>query len=97
MNKQAMIRKLGLIVLSAFGVADNGGDSSAEMRVRLDAPVAQITQVRTSIKFDFGTGPVAPGYVQVLPTTVFSLQRGYGFEPGAPVSCIRARQGRATR
>ena len=53
-----MIRKLGLIVLSAFGAAHNGWDSSAGMHIRFDAPAAQITKVRTSFKFDFGAGPV---------------------------------------
>ena len=88
MNKQAMIRKLGVIVLSAFGAADNGGKSSVDMRISFDAPATQITQVRTSFKFDFGPGAVAPGYVQVLPATSYSRELGYGFEPGANVSCV---------
>jgi lysophospholipase L1-like esterase len=50
---------------------------------------AHFTQARlTKFKFDFGPGPVAPGNTQVLATTVYSAQRGYGFEPGAKVSCI---------
>jgi lysophospholipase L1-like esterase len=50
---------------------------------------AQLTPApRTSFKFDFGPGPVAPGYTQVLSTTVYSAQRGYGFEPAAKVSCV---------
>jgi lysophospholipase L1-like esterase len=40
------------------------------------------------LKFDFGPGPVASGYTQVLPTTVYSKRRGYGFEPGAHISCF---------
>jgi hypothetical protein len=39
----------------------------------------------TSYKFDFGSGPVAPGYTQVLPTHIYSPQAGFGFEPGAKV------------
>jgi lysophospholipase L1-like esterase len=39
-------------------------------------------------KFDFGPGPAAPGYVQVLPTTVYTDATGYGFEPGAQVTGI---------
>lgn len=35
-------------------------------------------------KFDFGSGQVAPGAKQVLPTTLFSTETGYGFEPGTP-------------
>jgi lysophospholipase L1-like esterase len=39
-------------------------------------------------QFDFGPGKIAPGYTQVLPTTVYSKELGYGFEPGAVVSCL---------
>lgn len=41
-----------------------------------------------TLKFDFGSGAVAPGYTQVLPESVFSSQRGYGFEPGEHVSSV---------
>lgn len=33
-----------------------------------------------SRKFDFGSGPVAAGYTQVLPETKYNPQTGYGFE-----------------
>ena len=39
-------------------------------------------------QFDFGPGRVAPGYTQVLPATIYSKELGYGFEPGAAVSCV---------
>jgi lysophospholipase L1-like esterase len=39
-------------------------------------------------KFDFGPGKVAPKYRQVLATTLYSKESGYGFEPGASVSCL---------
>src|SRR2546425_13324706 len=38
--------------------------------------------------FDFGPGKVAPGYKQVLATTIYSKELGYGFEPGAKVTCL---------
>ncbi len=41
-----------------------------------------------AFKFDFGPGAVAPGYVQVLPATVYSSALGYGFEPGATVTGV---------
>jgi len=41
----------------------------------------------TSFKFDFGPGKIAPGYIQILPTAVYTKELGYGFEPGAVVSC----------
>jgi len=34
-------------------------------------------------KFDFGAASAAPGYTNVLATTVYSDDLGYGFEPGA--------------
>ena len=40
-----------------------------------------------SLKFDFGPGKVKSGYRQVLPTTVYTKEIGYGFEPGAQVTC----------
>ncbi|HVU32907.1 MAG TPA: rhamnogalacturonan acetylesterase [Opitutaceae bacterium] len=41
-----------------------------------------------SLKFDFGPGPVAPGYTQVLPDMSCTSARGYGFEPGAKVEGV---------
>ena len=41
-----------------------------------------------NFKFDFGPGPVAPGYAQVLPATVYTPERGYGFAPDSSVSCL---------
>lgn len=40
----------------------------------------------THLKFDFGTGKAAPGYAQVLPTTIYSKELGYGFEHGATIT-----------
>lgn len=31
-------------------------------------------------KFDFGSGAVKPGYIKVLPETVYTPEQGYGFE-----------------
>ena len=39
-------------------------------------------------RFDFGPGDKAPGYTQVLPTTVYTPERGYGFEPGTVVTGV---------
>lgn len=44
----------------------------------------------TALRFDFGSGPVAPGWTGVDASTVFSHARGYGFEPGStPVAVDR--------
>ena len=40
-----------------------------------------------TLKFDFGPGRVRDGYRQVLPATVYTKELGYGFEPGARVTC----------
>jgi lysophospholipase L1-like esterase len=41
-----------------------------------------------NLKFDFGPGKVKREYAQVLETTIYSKERGYGFEPGSTVSCL---------
>lgn len=51
----------------------------------LIAGFASAQTTHTSYQFDFGPGKVAPGYTQVLPTTVYSPEAGYGFEPGANI------------
>ena len=45
------------------------------------------------LKFDFGPGNVASGYTQVVAGKTYSKELGYGFEPGANISCF-ARGGR---
>jgi lysophospholipase L1-like esterase len=44
---------------------------------------AQVTD--GNLKFDLGPGPVAPGYVKVTPSTLYTKERGFGFEPGSKV------------
>jgi lysophospholipase L1-like esterase len=39
-------------------------------------------------KFDFGPGAVKKGYTQVLPESVYSKEKGYGFFPGAELKGI---------
>jgi len=46
------------------------------------------THISQSLHFDFGPGRVAPGYKQVTPTTIYSKELGYGFEPDSSVSCV---------
>jgi lysophospholipase L1-like esterase len=40
------------------------------------------------MRFDFGPGPVQPGYAQVVPDTLYTPDRGYGFEPGEIVRSV---------
>lgn len=41
-------------------------------------------EVALPAHFFFQSGTLAPGILQVLPTTVFSAETGYGYEPGSP-------------
>ncbi len=66
---------LALICALSTGAADVRAQGAAG---RSDTP---------SLKFDFGPGKVKDGYRQVLPTTVYTKELGYGFEPGAQVTC----------
>jgi lysophospholipase L1-like esterase len=43
---------------------------------------------RSSYKFDFGSGKLAPGYIQVTPGTKFSYESGYGFDQGSVVESV---------
>ncbi len=38
------------------------------------------------VKFQFGSGQVAPGYTQVSPDLTYTKKGGFGFEPGAAVT-----------
>jgi lysophospholipase L1-like esterase len=46
---------------------------------------------KTSYKFDFGTGSVAPGYRQVLPSATYATERGYGFDFGTTVTAVERK------
>lgn len=43
------------------------------------AQVRPAGQASSRLKFDFGSGKVASGYTQVLPTTKYTKEKGYGF------------------
>ena len=43
--------------------------------------------LRRPMKFDFGSGKVAAGYTQVLSGSFYDKEKGFGFEPGANVTC----------
>lgn len=46
---------------------------------------AQTAKIR---RFDFGAGKPAAGYTAVAATDIYSQEIGFGFEPGAKVSCV---------
>ncbi len=58
------------------------------LSLALSAGLVHAQTNRPTYKFDFGPGKVAAGYTQILPTTIYSKDVGYGFEPGATVSCL---------
>jgi lysophospholipase L1-like esterase len=43
-----------------------------------------------TLRFDFGPGKVAKGYTQVLATTTYTNELGYGFDLGSKVHCAGA-------
>jgi lysophospholipase L1-like esterase len=47
---------------------------------------AQEPGSKTSFKFDFGSGRVQPGYIQILPETKYTAQTGYGLDFGSTVT-----------
>jgi len=50
--------------------------------------LAPSAEVPAAFRFDFGSGAAAEGYIQVTPETVYSDDRGYGFEFGAAVTAV---------
>jgi len=48
----------------------------------------QAQSSQPNLKFDFGPGKVAAGYTQVVAETIYDKNSGYGFEPGANISCV---------
>ena len=50
------------------------------------SPTKVVGSNPTSLKFDFGPGEVKAGYRQVLPTTLYTKELGYGFETETSVA-----------
>jgi lysophospholipase L1-like esterase len=46
------------------------------------------TKSTVSRKFDFGPGALQQGYLRVTEQSVYSPETGYGFEPGAQITCL---------
>jgi lysophospholipase L1-like esterase len=44
-----------------------------------------------NLKFDFGNGKIAKGYKQVLPTDIYSAEKGFGFDFGSTVKSIERK------
>jgi len=54
---------------------------------------AQLANV--PMKYDFGPGKVQSGYTQVLPETIYTPEKGYGFWPGAQLTGVERKSGNA--
>jgi len=64
-----LIRSAGLLTMALVHAGLTGSTARAE----------------ETLRFDFGPGPVATGHVKVTPSTVYTKERGFGFEPGSKV------------
>lgn len=53
--------------------------------------------ISVPLKYDFGPGKTAPGFIRVLPETAYSKERGYGFWPGAELSGVDRIKGSALK
>ena len=54
----------------------------------LFAAIAVAQTAPPALKFNFGAATAAPGYTEVLATTLYSDDFGYGFEPGATLTAV---------
>jgi hypothetical protein len=50
--------------------------------------------VKTSFKFDFGSGKTASGYQKVSPDDIFNDVKGYGFDFGSEVRAVTHQDGK---
>src|SRR2546428_4949473 len=68
---------IALVIVCGWGSNSAGQDSLNRSQTK-----------QAIYKFDFGPGKIAPGHTQVLANTIYSKDLGYGFEPGAKVTCL---------
>ncbi|MBC7912731.1 MAG: rhamnogalacturonan acetylesterase [Pyrinomonadaceae bacterium] len=54
---------------------------------------AMYGQTSIPLKYDFGAGATAKGYTQVLPESIYSAEKGYGFWSGASLQSIDTKKG----
>jgi lysophospholipase L1-like esterase len=75
-------------LFNLFDLFDLGCGFAALCFSFLTTPLAFSAPEQTAFKFDFGSGKVAPGYIQILPTTVYTKELGYGFDLGSKVTAV---------
>ena len=57
----------------------------AGLTLGLAGPACPAQSPKVEYKFDLGPGRAEPGYIKVLPTSIYSKELGHGFEPGSKV------------
>jgi lysophospholipase L1-like esterase len=77
---RVLIRSLPLAVLTLIAFPQKDSQS------RLDAQTRPA--IAGALRFDFGPGALKPGYQRVLPKDLYTRETGFGFEPGAAISCL---------
>ncbi len=77
LKKRLSIKLVSYVVLAAFVLG---------ILVTTDAVWAHVEEA--NFKFDFGSGEVESGYIQILPTTVYTSELGYGFESTTQVTAV---------
>lgn len=78
--------KLLLIMIALLIIAAGFTGGYLAWNLQTSATLAKSPDVK--LRFDFGPGKVAPGYTQVKQASMYSKEAGFGFEPGAPISCL---------
>jgi lysophospholipase L1-like esterase len=61
---------------------------AAAARAQTAAAPPAVHESKPLFKFAFGPGKVAPGYIQITPATLYTPERGYGFEKGAKITAV---------
>ena len=79
------------LTLAAIAAPDGQAPSTLEQRTTPATPAAAPPApppAGAPRLFDFGPGDVAPGAEQVLATTLYSRERGFGFVDTAGLECL---------
>lgn len=79
---------VGLLGLLSVGRYAQWGAPAAASSAAPSSGSPQKPSRATTWKFDFGPGKVETNTLPVLPTTAYSIEQGYGFEPGATVAGV---------
>jgi beta-galactosidase len=82
-GRRRLVAALGLVSVFAILAAPSPRGQTPATSPSSVPPLPPGTRV-----FDFGPGPIAAGAPQVLATTAYSPERGYGFLESSGISCV---------